>query len=100
MSWTGFMKWNGLDGYDDLLKTDEKSIQRNLENYLIHLKDTKSPNYIPSIMAPVELFYVMNDIDLNSKRLHKMFPTKTKVGGYGAYTRENIQTMQEKNTGR
>ena len=50
---------------------------------MILLRTTKSPNYVPSIVAPVELFYVMNDINLNSKRLHKMFPTRTQVGGYG-----------------
>jgi len=90
-----FMAWNKLIDYDDLLKADEKSIQRNLEDYLIYLKDRFSPNYIPSIMAPVELFYVMNEKNLNTKRLHKMFPTRTKKGGYGSYTREDIQSMLE-----
>jgi len=88
-----FLAWNKLKNYDDLLKADEKSIQRNLEDYLIYLKDKYSPNYIPSIIAPVELFYTMNEINLNSKRLHKLFPTKTKKGGYGSYTRDHIQTM-------
>ena len=91
----GFMKWNGLDEYGDLLKADEKSIQRNSEDYLILLRATKSPNYVPSIVAPVELFYVMNDINLNSKRLHKMFTTRTQVAGHGVCTRENLQTMLE-----
>ena len=90
-----FMVWNKTEDYDDLLKADEKSIQRNLEDYLIHLKDKYSPNYIPSIIAPVELFYTMNDVNLNSKRLHKMFPTKTKKGGYGSYTKEDISSMLE-----
>ncbi|MCH8821856.1 site-specific integrase [Patescibacteria group bacterium] len=88
-----FMAWNKITDYDDLLKADEKSIQRNLEDYLIHIKDRNSPNYIPSIMAPVELFYLMNEKNLNTKRLHKMFPTKTKRSGYGSYTREHIQSM-------
>ena len=88
-----FMKWNNLTDYDDLLKADEKSIQRNLEDYLIYLKDKYSPNYIPSIVAPVELFYTMNEVNMNTKRLHKMFPTKIKKGGYGAYSRQDIQSM-------
>ena len=90
-----FMKWNGLTNYDDLLKADEKSIQRNLEDYLIYLKGIKSPNYIPSMVSPIELFYVMNDVNLNSKRLHKMFPRRIKKGGYGSYTREMIAQMIE-----
>ncbi|PBO86115.1 MAG: hypothetical protein COA77_00875 [Thaumarchaeota archaeon] len=93
-----FLEWNKLDNYDDLLKADEKSIQRNLENYLIYLKGKYSPNYIPSLIAPMELFYTMNDVNLNSKMLHKMFPTKTKRGGYGTYTRDNIVTMLNNTT--
>jgi|APSaa5957512535_1039671.scaffolds.fasta_scaffold06002_7 integrase len=88
-----FLKWNKLKNYDDLLKADEKSIQRNLEDYLIYLKGKYSPNYIPSLIVPLELFYTMNDVNLNTKRLHKMFPTKTKRGGYGTYTREDISSM-------
>lgn len=61
------MEWNKLTDYEDLLKADEKSIQRNLEDYLIYLKGKYSPNYIPSIIAPIELFYVMNDVNINSK---------------------------------
>ena len=90
-----FLKWNNLIDYDDLLKADEKAIQRNLEDYLIHLKGSKSANYIPTMIVPIELFYVMNDVNLNSKRLHKMFPPKTKTAGYGAYTREMIVEMLE-----
>ena len=82
-----FMEWNKTKEYDDLLKADEKSIQRNLEDYLICLEDKYSPNHISSIMAHVELFYTMNEISLNIKRLHKIFPTKIKKGGYGAYKR-------------
>ncbi len=88
-----FMEWNKTKDYDDLLKADDKSIQRNLEDYLVHLKSKNSPNYIPSIIAPVELFYLMNEVNLNSKRLHKMFPTKIKKGGYGAYTKDHIRSM-------
>lgn len=90
-----FVKWSKVKDYDALLTQDEKSIQRNLEDYLIHLKEIHSPNYIPSIIAPVELFFTMNDVNINSKRLHKMFPTKNKKGGYGSYTRQDIQKMLE-----
>jgi len=82
-----FLKWNKIKSgnYDNLLKADEKVIQRNLEDYLIHLKDKNaSPNYIPVILALVELFYLMNEFNINSKRLHKMYPNKVE-GGYGAF---------------
>jgi len=93
-----FLAWNKLSNYDDLLKADERSIQRNLEDYLIYLKDKYSPNYIPAIIAPVELFYTMNKINLNSKRLHKLFSTKVKNGGYDSHTREHIGTLLDNTT--
>ncbi len=73
-----------------------KSHSKKLEDYLIHLKYTQSANYIPTMISPIELFYVLNDVNLNSKRLHKMFPTKTKSGGYGAYAREMITVLLER----
>ena len=91
-----FLTWNkDCKDYDDLLKADEKSIQRKLEDYVMYLKLNFSPNYIPTIFKPVELFYTMNKVNINSKLLHKMFPETIKKGGYGAYTREQIQTMLE-----
>jgi len=90
-----FLAWNKTKDYDNLLKADDKAINRSLEDYLIHLKDKFSANYIPSIIAPVELFYTMNEVNLNTKRLHKMFPTKTKKGGYGHYTKSDIALMLE-----
>lgn len=93
-----FMAWNKITDYGDLLKADEKGIQRNLEDYLIYCKDNNTPNYIPMLFAPIELFYIMNEVNLNTKRLHKMFPTKTKRSGYGAYSREDIASMLENTT--
>ena len=91
-----FVKWNKIKAgdYDNLLKADEKAIQRNLEDYLIFLKGRNlSPNTIPTTLAPIELFYLMNEININSKRLHKMFPTKVKKVGYGAYKHDDIAVM-------
>ena len=90
-----FLTWTKIPDYDDLLKADDKSIQRLLEDYLMYLKESKSANYIPSIMAPVELFYTMNSKNFNKTLLHKMFPTRTKKSGYDYYTREDIESMLE-----
>ena len=52
-----FLTWNkDCKDYDDLLKADEKSIQRKLEDYVMYLKLNFSPNYIPTVFKPVELF--------------------------------------------
>lgn len=90
-----FKEWAGVQDYDDLLKADEKSIQRLLEDYLIHIKGKVSPNTVKVMLAPIELFYTMNEININPKRLHKMFPQTVKKSGFGFYPREQIQKMLE-----
>ena len=95
-----FKHWTGVKSYDDLLKADEKSIQRKVEDYVIHLKTKVSPNSFSSQLAPVILFYKLNDVNLNEVRLKKMYPEKVKRGGYGAYSKENIQTMLDSTTSR
>ncbi len=59
-----FLAWNkDCKDYDDLLKADEKAIQRKLEDYVMYLKLNFSPNYIPTIFKGVELFYTMNKVN-------------------------------------
>ncbi len=90
-----FRKYAKVDDYDSLLKADQKSIQRLVEDYLFHIIGKVSPNSIRGYMAPIELFFSMNDVVLNTKKLHKMFPPEEKPEGYGAYTREDIKKMLE-----
>jgi len=93
-----FKEFAKVKDYDDLLKADQKSIQILVEDYLMHIRGKVSSNSIRGYMAPIELFYAMNDVTLNSKKLHKMFPAKEKPEGYAAYTRTDIQTMLENTT--
>jgi len=72
---------------------DEKSIQRLVEDYVIHLKNKVSPNSFSFQLSPIILFFMVNDVNLNTVRLKKMYPEKIKRGGYGAYTKQYIQTM-------
>jgi len=88
-----FRRWASVEDFDDLLKADEKSVQRLLEDYVISLKGKISPNTFNTQLAPVFLFYEVNDIVLNKTRLKKMYPAKVKRGGYGAYSLEHIKKM-------
>jgi len=90
-----FRKYAKVDEYDSLLEADQKSIQRLVEDYLMYIIGKISPNSIRGYMAPIELFFSMNDVVLNTKKLHKMFPSEVKPEGYGAYTREDIKKMLE-----
>ena len=70
-----FLKWTKLEHFEDLLKADDKSIQRLLEDYLIYLKTNDySANYIPTVMASPELFYTMNGKNFNKTLLQKVPP--------------------------
>jgi len=88
-----FRKWANVDEFDDLLKADQKSIQRLLEDYVISLKGKINPNSFNAQLAPVFLFYELNEIILNKTRLKKMYPAKVKRGGYGSYSLEDITKM-------
>jgi len=88
-----FRRFAGVEEFDELLKADEKSIQRLVEDYVIDLKGKISPNTFNTQLAPVLLFYAMNDITLNKIRIKKMYPAKVKRGGYGAYSLADIKNM-------
>lgn len=59
----------------------------------MHLRDTLSPNSIPTMYYGVELFFSMNDVTINFKKLRRMFPAKVKRTGDKPYTTEDIQQM-------
>ncbi len=88
-----FRRWASVENFDDLLKADQKSIQRLLEDYVISLKGKISPNTFNVQLAPVFLFYELNEIILNKTRLKKMYPAKVKRGGYGSYSLEELKKM-------
>jgi len=90
-----FRSWAKIDSYEDLLKADSKSIQRLIEDYVLFLRDTISPNSINSQIAPIFLFFQVNDVVLNLVKIRKMFPEKVKRSGLDAYTREDVQSMLE-----
>jgi integrase len=88
-----YKKWANIETFDGLLQAPLKDIQVLLEDYVMYLKSTVSPNSIPIYFAPIELFYVMNDINLNFKRIRKLFPEKVKKGNAKGYTHEDVQSI-------
>ena len=63
-----FKKWAKVPSYDALLEAPHKQIQEKIEDYVLDLKKQISPNSIPTYFAPIELFYVMNDVNCNFKK--------------------------------
>lgn len=88
-----FLEFVKLKEPDDLLQLKESFLQELTEDYLFFLKKSVSPNSIPSYMAPLELFFAMNDKNLNWKKIKKMYPAKIKRSGSEAYSTDDIKRM-------
>ena len=88
-----FRLWSKIKNYDGILQAPQKNIQILVEDYVMYLKKKVSPNSIPIYFAPIELFFVMNDVNLNFKKIRKLFPDKVKRGNEKAYTTNQIRTI-------
>ena len=93
-----FLKFTNLKDYDSLLKLDSEQLQTILEDYVMYLKNTVSPNSVPVYMTGVKHFFTMNRIKIFWEIINKMFPEKVKRSGQKAWTNEHIQKMLEFNT--
>lgn len=88
-----FMKYHNIGNYDDLLSITEERLQGMMEDYLFYLKKSLSPNTIPVAMAPLDLFFTINDKNCNFKKLRKMYPAHVKKTGSKPWTTHDIQLM-------
>ena len=88
-----FREWTKIKNFDSLLQAPQKQIQELLEDYVMYLKKKVSPNSVPIYYAPIELFFVMNDVMINYKKLRKLFPKKVKKGNERGYTIEEIRKI-------
>ncbi len=98
-----FREYSGSKTYDSLLLVDSKELQIKLEDYLFDLKKSKSSyarSTIEAIFYSIELFYSMNDVILNFKKIRKMFPPLEKRLGQQAYTTLDIQKILESSKSR
>ncbi|MGI0026565.1 MAG: tyrosine-type recombinase/integrase [Nitrosopumilaceae archaeon] len=89
-SLTKFKEYYKIKDFDSLLTISDEKVQVMLEDYLFYLKKKVSPNSIPTIMAGIELFFLMNRKTINTKILHKMYPPRVKVSGNKAWTTDNV----------
>ncbi|MGQ0791263.1 MAG: tyrosine-type recombinase/integrase [Nitrosopumilaceae archaeon] len=95
-----FRKYTGSKNYDELLIGDIKDLQIRLEEYLFELKKIQSRSTIEASFYAIELFYSMNDVNLNFKKIRKMFPPLEKRAGQEAYTTEDIRKILDSSKSR
>jgi len=93
-----FLKWaqankERLLTADGLLQLNEKALQEIAEDYLMYLRKRLSPNSIPPRIAALELFFSMNEKNLNFKKMRRMVPASIKRSGHTAWTTSDIRKM-------
>ncbi len=88
-----FLKFYHIKDLDSLLKIAIEKLQQMLEDYLFELKKEHSSASIQLAFYAIELFFSMNDVVLNFKKLRKMFPASAKKAGMKAYTTKDVQKI-------
>ena len=96
-TWTidQFIKYHNLKkkNYDSIIAIEKKELQYMVETYVIHLKRTIGPNLISTYANHLKTFLESNDIDLNWRKIKRLYPAMVKRSGRSAYTAEDIQKM-------
>ena len=93
-----FLKWaqankERLLTADGLLQLKDDALQEIAEDYLMYLRKRLSPNSIPARIAALELFFSMNDKNLNFKKIRRMVPASIKKSGHTAWTTSDIRKI-------
>jgi len=88
-----FLEFSKIKDLDSMLKVQSDRLQVMLEDYLFLLKKKLSPNTIPVTFAAIEHFFIINDVNCNFKKLHKMYPAKIKKTGNKDWSTLEIQKM-------
>ena len=79
--------------YDDLLKDDPQTIQKNLEDYVMELGKHHTESAVRNQFSALFLFFAMNDVIINQIKLIKMFPIREQIGGGSAYSDKDIKSI-------
>jgi hypothetical protein len=79
-----------------MLPKDRKEIEDKLIEFMVSLKKKEcSTTEFVIILCPVKLFYAINDVTLNVKKLCKFMPKYNRVRKNKGYTRDEISRLLE-----
>ena len=92
-----FMKYYNLNShkdFDTLISWNPKELQTRIEDYVMYLRsEGKSHAMINSTLCSLSLFFSMNDVILNWKKLKKLLPERKKTMGDKPYTTDQIRQI-------
>ena len=81
-----FTKYFIIKDFDSLTKIEPKKLQEMIEDFVIYHKDKQmSFAHIKGFGCSLELFFSMNGILLNWKKIKKMYPERKKPLGDKPY---------------
>jgi len=91
-----YLKFVNCKTINDLMVeyNDPRDIERKIIDFIIQMKE-EGRNFlsIRNYVTPVISFYKINDIMLNSKKINKFMPPKTRVKKNRGYTHEEVQKL-------
>ncbi len=93
-----FMEYYKIKDFDGITKIPQTELQKHLETYVIHIKKKVNPNTIPTYINPIKTFLEVNDIDLNWRKIKRLYPAKIKRSGNSAYQTSDVKRMLDCST--
>ena len=91
-----FCEWAKISTPEGLLQLKTEFLQEICEDYLFWLKKQGyAVNSIKIRMSAIDLFLTINDKEIRMKKIKKMYPEATKLGGGGFWSNAEIMTMLE-----
>lgn len=88
-----FRKYFMIKDFESLLKIESFKINEMIEDWIMYLTKQVSPNSIPTMYYGIELFFSMNDVLLNFKKLRRMLPSRVKKSGAKPWKTEDVRAM-------
>jgi integrase len=88
-----FREYHDIKSFDAILEISHKEIQKMVETYVIHIKKSINPNTVPTYMNPIKTFLEINDVDLNWRKIKRLYPNKIKRSGASAYQTKDVKRM-------
>jgi integrase len=88
-----FLRFTGLKNGREVVSLEPKRLTELVIEYVLHLKNTISPNSLPTYMYSVISFCEINDVELKWKKIKKFYPPKVKLSGDAAYSTDDVRKM-------
>ncbi len=88
-----FMLFFDVKDYDGLAVIPQEKLQIMMEDYVMHLKKTMSPNGINLPIAAVKAFLDCNDVELRWSKIKRLKPARIKKTGREAWLTDEISKM-------